>query len=494
MTSLEEQIRSCRAIQKQATACREVLVNRIKREAKMGNTPELLTNVLYGTNALFEGKLAKLKGFVQGRSGRNGAAAAAPAGRTPSTFNWGALVSSMVSEDQRLLPPLAAPPPRPARLAPLAPAPVAELPSARIEELNDMIGSQFGVKYDASQHEDGLEMGAQQDLFPCGRITLQCLHADAKNLDCFIHSFLIATCANFRAAKISDPASGYLEFATHYRRDICKEIVDTVYANPHFVPLGGKATAYTAETLKQELLQPGAPLPDDLVKCLCFYYNINIVIIGPGGGQGRMARLVQGRETREEALRDTYKEAYVISNKYGGHFEPCRIQGENRYKLTAEETRCIVQTYNSSKSNPMMNPMNIARPVNPAAQPAVLAPGQWECLKCTFHNPSSATACELCGTERPKAALPATALPKAALPAAALPKAALPADGSMPIRSPKMSQEEYIQALTDWFKLHPEETRQTLAAKKGGRRTQRARRKKKHGTRIRRISSYGRRR
>lgn len=125
MTSLEEQIRSCRAIQKQATACREVLVNRIKREAKMGNTPELLTNVLYGTNALFEGKLAKLKGFVQGRSGRNGAAAAAPAGRTPSTFNWGALVSSMVSEDQRLLPPLAAPPPRAARLAPLAPAPVA---------------------------------------------------------------------------------------------------------------------------------------------------------------------------------------------------------------------------------------------------------------------------------------------------------------------------------------------------------------------------------
>ena len=274
-------------------------------------------------------------------------------------------------------------------------------PSGTIEDLNEQIGTILDIRYTPAHHEDGLERGAKEDTFRCSEITLECLHADATNLDCFIHSFLIATCPNFRAGKIS--GRKYREYATRYRTTVCTRIADIVYANPDFVPLGGKDTAYTVKDLQQELLTPGVPLPDDLVKCLCFYYNINMIIIGPGGrATARMSRLIQGHEDLHE-----YPPAYVISNKHGGHFEPCRIRGSHRYILLSEEVECIVTTYTGVR----VNPMNLARPVQPAEieqNPKRMTSEEWECIQCTLHNPKSVEKCSMCEHRRPWACLKCT--------------------------------------------------------------------------------------
>jgi len=348
-----------------------------------------------------------------------------------------------------------------------------------IAELNTMIGTLFKVRYDPTKHENGLELRADQDLFTCKApaITLECLHADATNLDCFIHSFLIATCPNFRAAKVTGVQdNGYKKFATEYRTKTCTQIAELVYSNTNFVPLGGKSTTYTVSDLKRELLTENAPLPDDLVKCLCFYYNINIIIIGPGNSGGRMARLVQGHEQLQG-----YTEAYVISNKYGGHFEPCRVQAQNRYLLRENETECIVKTYNSFTGNPMHigAPIPVPVPVPagnpfpagnhfparvPDPDPATATTG-WECPKCTYQNKDSNVNCEICGNPRPSSD------PK-------------------PIFDPK-NIEKFKKDLTAWLIRNPEQLPAKLN-KKGGRRTLRSY-KKKRPTRFRRISSHGRR-
>jgi len=359
--------------------------------------------------------------------------------------------------------------------------------SGSIEDLNEFIRAQFEREYDASRDEDGLNVGAQPDLFPCGKITLECLHADATNLDCFIHSFLIATCANFRAAKHAalantknQVAGMYKEFATHYRREMCVQIAETVYANPEFVPLGGKGTRYTLADLKSELLGESVPLPDDLVKCLCFYYNINVIIIGPGSSQGRMTRLIQGRATLENDKQNRYTEAYAISNKYGGHFEPCRIQGENRYLLTAGETQCIVKTYNGSRRNPM----NVAGAVKPDTE--------WACPDCTFVNKESATECGACGKKKP------VALAKPAENAKPLQIWACPdcttenPDSAKkcemcekqnpdprPLYTDFTDKTQYVPALIQWLRRHPEHI--PGLKKKGGTRKRRSvKRKTKH--------------
>lgn len=229
-------------------------------------------------------------------------------------------------------------PPRPAQL-------VAEKGS--IEELNNAIGRVLGVGYTASIETSPILKKNVTATLTCQNpaVTFECLHADGNNADCFIHSFLLVTCPNFRAAKVANKE--YTEYATWYRTNTVVDIVKDVYAKNDFVPTnGGNSSMKQIEknNILDDLVKPGRQLSDGLIKCMAYYYSINFILMGRAGVSGnRLARLIEGPPTNAE------NSVYMISNNSSkdgyGHFEPVRVQGDSRYILLPAEIQCILATY-----------------------------------------------------------------------------------------------------------------------------------------------------
>jgi hypothetical protein len=216
-----------------------------------------------------------------------------------------------------------------------------------LETLNAMIGAQLGAEYNESiEGSERLTGGAEEDIFTCDafEISLQCLHADGTNSDCFIHSFLLATCPNFRAAKVA--GKPYRAFATKFRTTIVPLIVAHEFAtNPDFqgkVHTSKNGKQEPLETLlKRELAAPGGFLDDALIRVICAYYKICIIVIGPG--DPRVARLLYFSQKKEVV--DVYHPAYVISNNEGVHWEPVRVIETGAYLLDKDQAQCIIEAY-----------------------------------------------------------------------------------------------------------------------------------------------------
>jgi hypothetical protein len=223
-----------------------------------------------------------------------------------------------------------------------------------LEALNAMIGAELGATYDAAIEKNPvLRNGAERDIFICDafKFSLECLHADGTNSDCFIHSFLLATCKNFRAAKVAKKP--YKAFATRFRKTMVPLIVAHVCStNPdfkgkkHSLPNGREEPLETL--LKRELATPSEFLDDALIRVICAYYKICIIVIGPG--TPRVSRLLYFSEAKEVV--DTYHPAYVISNKKGVHWEPVRISRTGPYLLDKDQAQCIVETYKGQPEDP----------------------------------------------------------------------------------------------------------------------------------------------
>lgn len=162
------------------------------------------------------------------------------------------------------------------------------------------------------------------------KITLECMHASGSNSDCFFHSFFGATCEFYRMAKVT--GKPYNPFVTRFRKEIVPKIIEFFYAEEGDKP----AVTMSAENLIQELGQPGQFLPDDLYTIITYYYNCAILLVRPKAADGiRVAPLI-GENTDA---------TYGISNSSGVHFEPLRITGQDIYKLSSEQAKCLSYTY-----------------------------------------------------------------------------------------------------------------------------------------------------
>ena len=166
----------------------------------------------------------------------------------------------------------------------------------------------------------------------CGevKISLECMHASGSNSDCFFHSFFGATCDFYRMAKAT--GKSYTTFVTRYRKEIVPKIIEFFYAEDDAKP----GVTMSAEDLIDELNTPGQFLPDDLYTIITYYYNCAILLIRPKAADGiRVAPLI-GENTDA---------TYGISNSAGIHFEPLRIVGQETYKLSDTQAKCLSYTY-----------------------------------------------------------------------------------------------------------------------------------------------------
>lgn len=163
------------------------------------------------------------------------------------------------------------------------------------------------------------------------KITLECMHASGNNSDCFFHSFFGATCEFYRMAKAT--GKPYTGFVTRFRKEIVPKIIEFFFAEEDD---DKPVVTMSAEDLIEELSQPGQFLPDDLYIIISYYYNCAILLVRPKAADGiRVAPLI-GENTDA---------TYGISNSAGVHFEPLRIEGQNTYKLSDLQAKCLSYTY-----------------------------------------------------------------------------------------------------------------------------------------------------
>jgi hypothetical protein len=216
----------------------------------------------------------------------------------------------------------------------------------RLAVLNAKIGADLDAEYTPEVEDSPLiKMGypgkikPNDTLFTCEAldIALESLNADGNNSDCFVHSFLLDTCPNLRAAKVK--STRYLDYVKTFRTRILPLIVDWVFKQPDFVP---ESPEFDAKAIQEDLLTASEFLSDDLIKAVCYYYDICMVIIGPGNP--RVSRVLYS----SAAKADSYPPAYVISNAHGTHWEPVRIIGTGQYLLEPDYVECIVKTYSGA--------------------------------------------------------------------------------------------------------------------------------------------------
>jgi hypothetical protein len=163
------------------------------------------------------------------------------------------------------------------------------------------------------------------------KISLECMHASGNNSDCFFHSFFGATCEFYRMAKAT--GKPYTGFVTRFRKEIVPKIIEFFFAEEDD---DKPVVTMSAEDLIDELGSPGQFLPDDLYTIITYYYNCAILLVRPEAADGiRVAPLI-GENTDA---------TYGISNSAAIHFEPLRIEGQETYKLSDLQAKCLSYTY-----------------------------------------------------------------------------------------------------------------------------------------------------
>jgi hypothetical protein len=213
--------------------------------------------------------------------------------------------------------------------------------SNKIDEVNDYIKGLL----ESGDKEYTQKSGRKYECNVGGKnIVLECMRASGNNLDCFVHSFLTAVFPAFRSAVASEwnkkgGSRKFEKFATLFRKSVIHPIVD--YSNKKGI-IGDKVAKDTLTAL----LADNTELPDDLIPCLCYYYNIRILLFGSPSKYGNKlptARLIgEGQDI------------YAISNPDAHHFEPCRLQGTQDYTLTDEQSNCFTSKYIGSQTSKEM--------------------------------------------------------------------------------------------------------------------------------------------
>jgi hypothetical protein len=145
---------------------------------------------------------------------------------------------------------------------------------------------------------------------------LERIYSSANKFDCLIHSFLTATCPNFRLLVDKDKDS----FADIYRRRIFINIAQTTHA-------------YNAQNKKEQgairrRIISTQFLENIEITILCEYYHIKMLVFEVLVGVPSV--VLYGLNARVNTDNDT---VYMIYNPGQGHFEAVRIKGTNNYSI-----------------------------------------------------------------------------------------------------------------------------------------------------------------
>ena len=223
------------------------------------------------------------------------------------------------------------------------------------------------------------------------------MESSARNYDCLIHSFLTATCDNFRRL----PQEQKDVFANHFRRVALPALpmIRCFVANDRVREINDRERSPThgqqrqrAEMMIERILAPQGFLHETELHLLAAQFRINIL------AATRETHLFQ--PITRDALQVLYGETHCMDElpafrktvciyTSGGHFES--VRKAEGYAFTAEELELFPQISQAAYN---------ARAPNRAAAGSK----QWACAACSFLNPNAAKVCEMCGTAKPSKA------------------------------------------------------------------------------------------
>jgi hypothetical protein len=159
-------------------------------------------------------------------------------------------------------------------------------------------------------------------------LVLKRLFASGNKLDCLIHSFLHATCPNFKLLNQADKD----EFSDKYRRRI-------------FILIAKQSNAYRLQNAREKaaierrILSVG-PLENLEITILCEYYHVKILVFEIIVGAPSVVIYGLAPTDRDDTP------VYMIYNPGRGHFEPVRVGDSSNYTIpfkTAEILRLVYQ-------------------------------------------------------------------------------------------------------------------------------------------------------
>jgi hypothetical protein len=262
-----------------------------------------------------------------------------------------------------------------------------------LEQVNGAIAQLYQHEM-ITEAEATWEVGSLEGFGVHGLVRME---SAATNYDCLIHSFLTATCDNFRRL----PKQEKNIFANHFRRVAlpalpmiqCFMQRDTVIEtnDRERSPTKGQKRP-RKEMMMERILAPRGFLHETELHLLAAQFRVNI--------------LAATAETRlfQPITRDTLQVLYgatgcmnglpafrktVCIFTSGGHFES--VRKAEGYEFTVEELHGFPQIAQALYNK---------RAPNRAAAAAQRAT-QWECPACTFLNPNKDQICAACGGPKP---------------------------------------------------------------------------------------------
>jgi hypothetical protein len=224
---------------------------------------------------------------------------------------------------------------------------------SNLESLNQIIGTVVKTK------SDKMEVSGNGKLSEFPRTAgLQRMAASGNKNDCLIHSFLSATCPNFRKLSKTDKD----DFADPFRREILPAILEDDRRNI--------VKRYKKNTRIIPFLKGRNFLENDHISMLCALYNVKILVFEtiriPRMDDQHAAQLYGTVYSRNRNTDDVY----VIYNPGNDHFEPVRDKDNGNYTIPLREANRVAgnnaaELAGSSSSKASSNALNMFESFNP---------------------------------------------------------------------------------------------------------------------------------
>ncbi len=246
------------------------------------------------------------------------------------------------------------PPPASRRIGPPGGSPNlfpdADLTSLRnLDALNMFIGERFAGRFAAEDTRTFLTGDKVRSYFTDFKdydfSLYDLIHSEGSNSDCLIHSFLTATCPNFRRLTSiwmyrragQDPKENPQDkniFATWFRHYVLPSFPLYQREFDNTIPDVGAAGGRTkGEEAQLRIFTPEVFLSDRDLGLLCETYHVNFLSFEGVGGR-QVVRLLE--------VNPADNHVYMVSNKRGAHFESVRTTEPHSYSLPLLRARQIV--------------------------------------------------------------------------------------------------------------------------------------------------------
>lgn len=290
-----------------------------------------------------------------------------------------------------------------------------------IKNVNEIIGRLYDLG-DASKttwivQDSGKDVTLATRGFGDSLDNWKVIYSSGNNLDCLFHSFLTATCANFRRLAQDDKK----EFANFFRRNVFLELPVVKAYKPD-----GDEQKGIFEEMKRRIRSEDF-LQDPEIYFLAAQFKFRIFSARSDRYIGNTFQKIYGDALRTtlgldkiihngENSRDRWPTICIFTN--GAHYESIRVS--DRYELTAADIE-RAEADNKKKGPPGGWECPVCHNKNPrlaiecscgykkpgAKAAAKAAPAKadpnWDCSLCTFKNPGNSKKCQICESSPPAA-------------------------------------------------------------------------------------------